>query len=33
VAEKNADQAKETDAGLINALGQLAQAVLQLANE
>ncbi|GAQ78154.1 hypothetical protein KFL_000080600 [Klebsormidium nitens] len=33
VAERNADQAKETGAGLINALGQLAQAVLQLANK
>jgi hypothetical protein len=33
VAERNADQSKETGAGLITALGQLAQAVLQLANK
>lgn len=33
LAEKNIEQAKETSAGLIGALGQLAQAVLQLASK
>ncbi|GAQ82880.1 hypothetical protein KFL_001270220 [Klebsormidium nitens] len=33
LAEKNAEQAKETGAGLIGALGSLAEAVLKLANK